>query len=208
MTIELNQSNLLRTKKIELTVDSEVLQVKKSSIFSSESYKIPLERISKDPVLFRKITWSWLAAAVFIALLTIIPINNLIQGELTIDQTKSAKAFIVMGIIVVALFIIQCSRQSFHGLIYRDAGSDATLFYIHPSRPNRQAVNNFIDKLSSLIEKKYFSDDVPFHQKVGTYKKHLQFLLDEQVLTDSEVSNAIQRLENKTKGSSVIGLVK
>lgn len=167
MALELVQKDTLRATRTEIIVDVENVHVKKSGIFSNENFKVPLERISKDPLFFRKISWAWLVAAAIATVLSTLGVSDLLQPNLNPDSRESAIVFASFFAIVAFVFAIQCLRKSFNGIVFRDAGTGSNIFFIHPTRPSKKIVDQFVEQLSELISNKYFSDDMPISEKIA-----------------------------------------
>lgn len=182
---------------VELRAESEALSYKRAGLFSSQNYSVPYERINKDPIATRKIAWSWLIAIAVLGVAIAPAVVGLLNGSVSEREHDGAFGFAVMGAILIVIMAVQCVRQSHNLLIFLDERTGGNLFVLKASAPSRKEVQEFCEHIATQIGRIRYPSEMGSDQRISIYKKHLDFLLSEGVITGKEFSEISSRLSNR-----------
>ncbi len=181
--------------KISFELAESKIKIKHSSLTSSNEHTISYFRINPNPIHLKNFAWGWILAGLFAIVATYPAVNDIIIGNMPENGASGLYVFIILiGVMAPALFFTMAYRKTHDSLFFLDAQSSLSLFSISLKRPNQEDVRYFLDELGKKISLAIYPEELSLTQKLEIYKKHLDFLLNEGVLTESEFLNIISRI--------------
>lgn len=177
------------------------LTVITSSLLKRNEVPIDLAVIDPKPISYKNISIRHLVATTILGLISVL----FLAGYFTANH-EQAPIFLVLSLIVFIIFLfplkdLYISSKSL--LIYTNRHNGANLFVISPNRPSKEAVTDFISKLKDRIESIRYPENISFDEKIEIYAKHLEFLLNEGVLTEKEYNDISKRALSKNNADII-----
>lgn len=202
----LTQKKLFNGKR-EFTInDGKSITSKYSSISSANEETIELFKLD---IKYERIVYRELKYLVITVPLLLIGLNFLYDAIHFPDPVPYAIAgmFLIPGAISIFYFFI-CQQDQII-IRYHQSQNAALIFW--RNRPNKEEFDIFIAELITETKKQTIDPNLNYRQKLEIYAKYLEFLANENVLTEQEAQKIYDRTENRLKkesSSSVVSLVK
>nr|WP_298146019.1 hypothetical protein [uncultured Pseudomonas sp.] len=190
--------------KLTFTVESNrELSIAHSTLLRSTREAIPLQIIDPSPIYHRSTPLGWVIA-------TIVPLAGLIAAVIDgwITQGLGEKFGIVflLGIFLACLInTMKLSRNTIH---YRNVNTSAIIFSMFRSKPSQLAVDDFCKNLKARIESFSSPAGISREEMAELYKRHLDYLLESNVIHAQEYEIILQRLSEKSANKRVFELVR
>lgn len=201
--IELVQRSFPFTRLTLTVLGNQELVLEHRALLRSTRLSFPLGQIAPAPIHHRAIPlgWTLISAIALLALAAAVTAGWYSQGP-----GELFGLLFVGGIFAACLF--NTFRLSSNLLHFKDAGTGAALFAIHRNKPSAEAVDAFVDMLLNRIESFRNPSGVGPEELAFLYKKHLDYLLDNEVLLPEEYDVILQRLEASISRRNVVELVR
>lgn len=193
-----------RTLRFEVEGNRDVHMYYKS-LFKTQSQSFPLDLISARPGLNKNIN----LAAGIAALLLLLMIGFCLLGY-TQNPERFSQPLVVLTILflppaLAALWFFNASFTPYVVFFRADDGDE--LFKIPQFPKDKVALDKFAKALSERIEAIRYPGNLTHAEQLELYQKHLDFLLNEQVLSQAEYDAALARLQQRQGGSNVFKLI-
>jgi hypothetical protein len=199
----IQRPSLLR--RLELKVEgNKELVVEESGLFKSARFVIPLDQISPTPSHVRNLSVQWIVITAIFGALTLWTLYEVFREN--------------PDIVGVVLFSIVCAitfacyrntvRLSQNVMIFLSATTGSTMFSIPRNKPSAEAVDRFVEQLRGRIESFRSPSGASREQLLPLYKRHLDYLLGEEVLLQAEYDAAMTRLVATSSPKNVLELVR
>ncbi len=190
--------------KLTFTVESNrELSIEHSSLLRSTREAIPLQIIDPSPIYHRSIPLGWVIA-------TIVPLAGLvaaiIDGWITQGLGEQFGILFLAGIFLACLLnTIKLSRHTIH---YRNINTATIIFSMFRDRPSQLSVDAFCKDLKAKIESFHTPSSFSQEEIAALYKRHLDYLVESNVLLAQEYDLILQRLNAKNTNQRVFELVR
>lgn len=182
------------------------LLVERRGILQTFDTPIALELIDPDPVTYKHIPGFPLVLSVlFVLIVVALGVHSAFEvGEkAAAGQRGLAVAFSVLAASAIA-FLYQGYANVF---ILKNINTGATVAAISISKPNSDEVLRFLAELSERIRAIRYPETMPLERRIEIYRRHLDFLLEEAVLSRDMYLKATAGLEERLKGADVIRII-
>ncbi|MEW8625314.1 MAG: hypothetical protein AB2551_06145 [Candidatus Thiodiazotropha sp.] len=194
-------------KKTTLSItDDRELSVVSTSLSNTTSFSLPIDQLTPRPSEHRR--FKLVAVSIFsISLLTTIVAGYILNVTEDADGLgqQALVAMLVFGTFTfVSLIKLQGAYVNL--LIFNDRRTMDAIFSISPTNPSKKEVEEFINILESRIKAIEYGSDFSKTEMAAIYMRHLDFLLNEEVLTKEEYKIVENRVKNKDK-NTVVSLV-
>jgi hypothetical protein len=201
--LELRQnSNLFKKRTISVT-DNRELSIAEKGLFRSLQFHCPLGDIAPNPNHFREVPIGWVGISVFLSLVTYASLTEV----MTKNDSSAWFAFLFMLAITLAC-IYNTWQLSKNLLIYRNVFTGVNMFVISRNTPSALEVDKFVHNLKKRIESFRSPEGANPRELAANYKQHLEYLLNEGVLLDSELQIIERRVDEKISRESIVKIVR
>jgi hypothetical protein len=202
-TLQLIQRSLPFTKLVVTVSGNSELVVDHSGLFRSTRINFPLERIAPSPIHVRNISVQWSVVTVIAFLLCV---GAVMGGWATQGAGELFGLLFMLGIFIACLLnTLQLSSNLYH---FKDAVVGGILFTVYRSKPSTMAVDNFVDELRKRIESFRTPVGVTPQETVALFKRHLDYLLENDVLLSTEYDAIAKRLDESVSKKKIVELVR
>ena len=168
------------------------------SLTRKSEYKFPLDQIDHRYEKHKEFSFKALAALVFF---TFLAIYFLWSGWVEHRQLSDvAGVQLFFGFIFVLCAIVAGDKvlKSNVNIVGFNDHSGRRIFNINGVKPSPQEVQGFCDALAKKISSIRYDGEISTSRMKEIYLKHLEFLLEHEVILESEFSDVLKRLnENK-----------
>ncbi|RZI81047.1 MAG: hypothetical protein EOP38_20670 [Rubrivivax sp.] len=178
------------------------LVIRQTSPFRTVEAEHDLIRISPKPLHVRDVPVRWILAALFFSGLAAVAAAD---GWIGRDMGSTFGFLLVLGCAVACSFNSWQLYQNL--LIFRDRLTNQALFAIMRSRPTREAVNLFVDRLSALADRPNLPLGASANERSAFHRQLLDQLLEAEVLLLEEHSTITQRLGSSAFKAKVVKIV-
>ena len=188
----LNQSRFFCGKrKFDLTYEKEVI-VQYSTLFRKEKYTVSIFELDHKPVIVRYKAYHWFGFATIFAYFWLTYLGSYIP----IFEDSSAHGrlfFIIPTIICIVLYKVK--SYDLISINYYQTRDPALLLW--ENNPSDAAYENFIELLTEEIKNTQISPEISDEDKLQIYSKHIDFLVSEAIISETEAREIMERLINK-----------
>jgi hypothetical protein len=149
--------------------------------------------------------WPWLVAAALM-----IPLAALFVNDALRLQTWTP-AWAATGIACAAVVCgYQYFRRSWDRVIFRRWQDDRSAFFMWYNKPDPEEFASFHDTLIDNIRRARLNPRMTPDQRMEIYTQHLQFLVDEGVVTTDQANELLEqkRIALRSEKPKVVSLVK
>lgn len=190
---------------LSITEDRELFVVS-ASLSNTTSFSLPLEQLAPRPSEFRR--FKLVAVLIFTISLLVTIISWYILNVTEDIDGLGKQALVVMLIFGTFTFVslIKLKGAYVNLLIFNDRRTMDAIFSISPTNPSKKEVEEFVNALESRIKAIEYGSGFSNTEKTAIYIRHLEFLLNEEVLTNEEYKIIENRVKNKDK-NRVVSLV-
>ncbi|MES9941857.1 MAG: hypothetical protein ABW104_05750 [Candidatus Thiodiazotropha sp. 6PLUC2] len=190
---------------MSITEDRELFVVS-ASLSNTTSFSLSLEQLAPRPSEFRR--FKLVAVLIFTISLLVTIISWYILNVTDDIDGLGKQALVVMLIFGTFTFVslIKLKGAYVNLLIFNDRRTMDTIFSISPTNPSKKEVEEFVNALESRIKAIEYGSGFSNTEKTAIYIRHLEFLLNEEVLTNEEYKIIENRVKNKDK-NRVVSLV-
>lgn len=204
-TISFQQSlSFKRHVKFEVEGNRD-LHMHYKSLFKSQSQTFPLDIISPRPGLNKSINLGAGIAALVLFLMIGFCFIGYIQNPIRFENPLIVVSSIFLPPALIGLWFFNASFTPFVVFFRADDGEE--LFKIRQQKKDVPAISAFAKGLSERIETIRYPTNLSLSEQMELYQKHLEFLLNEEVLTDEEYQVFLHRIQDRRSGSNVFKLV-
>jgi hypothetical protein len=179
------------------------IAVEQVSLFRSVRASFSMDRVSPTPIHVRSIPIPWVITT---AILMLLLSAAIIAGW---TQQNTGEQF---GIIFLAGIVLACTyntiKLSQNALHFKDSITGDVLFTISREKPSEKIVDDFIASLEAKINSYRTPISATSAEAIAIYKKHLDFLLENSVISHEEYENIVGRLSERREKAKVFELVK
>lgn len=199
--MKLEQKTGLLGQKLKLSIkDNDTLVLTHKRFMNSSDVKYLLDDIDPKYDIYKEFS---IAAAITSLIALLFALFLAWQGT-TVSAPEDGPyyffSFLLVGAAAVAGMKAFNSRVN---VIAFNAIDGRHLFSIFANRPDEATVQNFSDNLAKVIQKIRYSDDVSIERRSEMLLKHVEFLLEENVLNSSEATSAMKRITANNKAPVV-----
>lgn len=200
---QLVQKSLPFTKLVFTIQGNRELVVEHSTLFRSTRQAFPLHLIDPSPIHHRSIPVGWVV-------FTLIPLLGLLgaimDGWITKGPGEQFGILLLSGMFLACLYnTVKLSSNTLH---YRNANTAAVLLSLFRGKPSSASVDAFVETLSRRIESFRTPVGANSEETVALYRRHLDYLLENEVLLRNEYDAIVQRLQEKATKKRVFELVR
>lgn len=193
-----------RTLRFEVEGNRDV-HMHYKSLFKSQSQTFPLDLINPRPGLNKSINLAAGIAALFLLLIIGFCLLGYAQNPERFSQPLLVLTILFLPPALVALWFFNASFTPSVVFFRVDDGDE--MFKIPQFPHNKVELEQFAKDLSERIESIRYPGNLSHAEQVELYQKHLDFLLNEQVLSQSEYDAALHRLETRRASGNVFKLI-
>lgn len=193
-----------RTLRFEVEGNRDV-HMHYKSLFKSQSQSFPLDLISSRPGINKSINLGAGIAALVLLLIIGFCLIGYGQNPERFGQPLMVLTLLFLPPALVALWFFNASFTP--ALVFFRADDGDELFKIPQYPKDRAVLEKFAKALSDRIESIRYPGTLSHAEQVELYQKHLDFLLNENVLIQSEYDAALARLEKRRSSSNVFKLI-
>jgi hypothetical protein len=184
-------------------VGTRELVVEHSTLLRSTRQAFPLYLIDPSPIFHRNLPIGWVVITGIFLVLTFTFIFGTWGKE---DPVAIFFVLIMLSLFLACLYnTIKLSRSTIH---FRNANKSAIMLNLFRNKPTELIVDEFIETLHKRIESFRTPIGSTNEETVALFVKHLEYLLENDVLHQSEYDAAIQRLDVKSSGKKVFEIVR
>lgn len=203
--IEICQKSILGAREVKVNKNIDLVYIERSFLKKHE-VPIDLEILDSKPYSYKHISVKALILVAILAILTFWSFYGALTAEL--EANVPILYFVAgLGAVLTLLGLINAKNKSSNLLIFTNRNNGANVFAISASKPSKEAVSKFSDELSQRISSIKYPENIPLEQRVNIYSKHLEYLMNEGVLSEEVVADALKKLDEKPKGASVLKMV-
>ncbi len=199
--ISLNQRTGFKKVKFELIGNKEII-VNESTLFSHRSVPISLSILEPRPFKYKNIAVS---GYVIGGLLLALSILILVLAIFTKDS-RNLELFIPYLLISLGLavfFLRKAYKASRNLIIFTNINNGANVLLIDIKTNNESEINKFCEEITKRASSIRYPDGTPYDQKIEIYTKHLEYLTNEEVISEEECEQFIKRLNDKNTAKVV-----
>ena len=179
------------------------LVVEHSTLLRSTRQAFPLHLVDPSPILHRNIPIGWV---VFTAIPFLWLVAAGTDGWVTKGPGELFGVLFLAGIFLACLYnTIRLSSNTLH---VRNANTAAVLVSMYRAKPTSSSVDTFVDALRRRIETFRTPTGASAEEVVELYRRHLDYLLENAVLLQTEYEVIIQRLREKVRKKNVVEIVR
>ncbi|MBS1161437.1 MAG: hypothetical protein H6R15_3856 [Proteobacteria bacterium] len=190
--------------KLRFTIEgNRELVVEHSTPFRSTRQALPLHLIDPSPIHHRSIPFGWVVITLVSLLLTVSALYAGWRGE---GPGELFGVLLLTGIFLACLY--NTIRLSSNALHFRNVNTAAVMLTLFRSKPSSAEVDAFVEKLRNQIQSFRTPASASTEEVVALYVKHLDYLLQNDVLHRSEYDAAMQRLNERASNRKVFELVR
>ena len=193
--------------KLRFTIDgARELVVEHNTLFRSTRQTFPLHLIDPSPIHHRSVPFGWVVITAIAFLLAGVSVYAGYAGWRTQGPGELFGVLFLAGIALACLYnTVKLSSNTLH---YRNENTAAVMFAMFRGRPSRSAVDDFIEALRKRIESFRTPAGLRPDEVVALYQKHLDYLLQNEVLLAGEYEAASCRLQERLNKKRVFELVR
>jgi hypothetical protein len=194
-------------KKVSMAVNDErELMVTSSSLSNKTSVTIPIDILTPRPIEYRHL--KVVAISIFIISTVLSLVSAYILSFSNISDDVGVKALVALLVFGTFSFVSLVKLQGAYKnlLIYNDKRTNESIVFLSPNKPSKKAVDKFVDSLEEKIKSIVYGQNLNDTEMLVIYKKHLEFLLSEEVITEKEFDELLNRAKNKSD-KKVVSLV-
>jgi hypothetical protein len=190
--------------KLRFTIEgNRELVVEHSTLFRSTRQALPLHLIDPSPIHHRSIPFGWVVITIVSLLLTV---SAMYAGWKNQGPGELFGMLLLTGIFLACLY--NTMRLSSNALHFRNANTAAVMLTIFRNSPSGSVVDAFVETLRERIETFRTPAGASNEEIIALYVKHLDYLLQNDVLHRSEYDAAMQRLHERASNRKVFELVR
>ena len=202
-SLEITQRKLPFTKLTISVNNRRELAIEHKAMFRSSSISYPLQQVAPSLIHFRSIPIPWVVTT---AIFSLFLLGSVIDGWPTKGAGEVFGFLLMLGITAACLYnTIQLSQNVLH---FKDASNGSVLFTIYRSKPSDAAVDSFLKELRTRIESFHTPHGANQEEAVSLYRRHLEYLLENGVLTKDEHGAVMKRLDERATKRKVVELVR
>ena len=195
MALELCQRTGV-VSQISIALRENALEIEQRRGLKTVRKELPLTSVSPKIVHTRALSSQWMGACVGAAVLAL-------AGVLAAYFYPSASAVILLAAAVCALGALVCGSRAYRAYqgryAWREAATGAEVISINATPDGRR----FAASLRDAIESVQRNASLGSLRRTEQHKKHVEFLLGEGVLTPTEFSSIMSRLDRKASLDSL-----
>ncbi|RMG59751.1 MAG: hypothetical protein D6717_01105 [Gammaproteobacteria bacterium] len=111
--------------------------------------------------------------------------------------------------LISLIFVFVYTYKSYDKIIFKRWQDDVPVFFIYNNNPDRDSFHDFYSQLTEKIRKTRVNPKLSAPQKLEVYSKHLQFLVDEDVISPQEAKDIYERkrMRMDMEKSGITGIV-
>ncbi|MCE2595085.1 hypothetical protein K6Y31_09670 [Motilimonas cestriensis] len=206
LELKLEQKSFpFKTTVLEVFSDRD-MTVTTKSLFNTSSFTMPIDQLSARPTRHRKIKIVGILTFVVSFIVSIVATYYLSMGDISQGSGERALfALIIFG--TISLFSFSSVMSSYTNLlIFTDGRTREGIFAIKPSTPSETEVTGFVNALEARLKSISYGTGYSRSEMQVIYSKHLEFLLNEQVITQDEYQGIFSRMQ-KTE-QNIVSLVR
>ena len=187
--------------------DDRELTVVFKSLSNTNTFTIPIDQLLARPSEHRRI--NYVVLVLFSMSATISALSAYVLATTADYEGVGNKALISLLIAGVICLLTSAKLKDVYSnlLIYRDARTRDVLFAIKPKSPSQEIVDDFVDSLERRIKSISYGGNLTKNEKYQIYIKHLEFLLEQKVITDEEFKIISQRIGGSSD-NNIVSLVR
>lgn len=190
--------------KLKLTIrGNRELVLEHRALLRSTRLTFPLGQLVPAPVHHRSVPGRWI-------LFTIVAFA-IFMGAVLIGWASQGPGELFGILLLGGIFaacLVNTVKLSSNLLHYKDAGTGAILFAMYRTKPTTKQVDNFVNALQDRIESFRSPSGASPEELAVLYRKHLDYLVEAEVLLPEEYDQIVRRLEAGVLKKKVVELVR
>ncbi|MES9853627.1 MAG: hypothetical protein ABW170_17560 [Candidatus Thiodiazotropha sp. L084R] len=205
--LKLEQKFFPFKKTILSITDDRELSVVSTSLSNTTSFSLPIDQLTPRPSEHRR--FKLVAVLIFTISLLVTIISGYILNVTQDPDGLGQQAVVAMLIFGTFTFVSLIKLQGAYVnlLIFNDRRTMDAIFSISPKNPSKKEVEEFVNTLESRIKAIEYGSGFSNTEMTAIYMRHLDFLLNEEVLAQEEYRIIENRVKSKER-NAVVSLVK
>jgi hypothetical protein len=205
------QDLILKQKTQEGRIEIRVVENKEvifsqRSLLRNQQYSINLDVFHPKPIAFRSVPSRPLAWAVIFGGLGLLFLASALFSSVSQDIFLLYTFAVIFGLVAAScLFSLYKNYRDVY--IFKSRHNGENTLIIARGKPSEGEVNAFVDELERRIDSIKYDGNLSLEAKAEVYKKHLEFLFQEGVISQEVFSQCLASVEEKAKKAPVIKLV-
>ena len=175
------------------------------SPFKTQSLTFPLDIISPRPGVNKSINLAAGIAALSLFLMIGFCLVGYVQNPVRFGNPLLVVTCVFLPPALLALWFFNDSFTP--DLVFFRADDGEELFKIRQQKQDATKPKAFADALAERIDSIRYPGNLSRADQLELYQKHLAFLFDEQVLSETEYQTILTRLEKQQQSGSIFKLV-
>jgi hypothetical protein len=203
--LEIEQKLGLFEKNIFHLFSNNEIEICHKGLFKSQSARIPLDLINPNPVRFKKFNIKAFLIFILCLLVAVASQFGYYQGSISASEFP-----IVLGVafgFFALLALNSCIKGSVAATVFLHKTTGSNLFALFPSKTEKSEFESFVKALVKRINSIRYPNDLSPTQKAEVYTRHIEYLLNEGVITNQEFTSILSRLEQSKKSADIFKLV-
>ena len=201
--LQLHQRSLPFTTLRFAVEGNRELVVEHKTLFRSTRQAFPLHLVDPSPIHHRNVPFGWILATLFFLILSVAAL----YAGWNSSEPGAAISSAFLGILFLAC-LYNTFKLSTNTLHYKNVNTAAVMFSLFRGKPSRAEVDLFVAGLRARIESFRNPVGAAPEEVVALYQKHLDYLLQNEVLSQAEYNSASERLQERLKKKRVFELVR
>lgn len=193
-------------RRVSMEVDgNRDLHTHYQSLFKTMDQSYPLDLISSRPGISKNINLGAGIAALVLLLIIGVCLIGFVQNPERFVNPLIVLSSLFLPPALVALYFFNASFTPYVVFFRSDDGEE--LFKIRQQPKDKEKISVFARQLSERIEAIRYPTNMTLNEQMELYQRHLEFLLDEEVITQEEHDKIQGRIQKRKAGASVFKLV-
>jgi len=184
--------------KQDISIKSDVVEVHRYSLLRSQKVQFGYRDLNPKFVEYKKVhAFSLVSFVVCI----------LAAGAIIPKALESAGLwYFVAMFLSFCVYSLYIYDKKSYDLIKFESVRGGSGVILDNTKPNRPETGNIAALIVKEIEKIRLENGLPLSERIERYKAHLDFLVDQDVITQDEYETIVTRLDNKGSTEKVVNL--
>ena len=194
----LEQKSLINDTSQYILESNREIKIISKGYFSSNEYSYPIGLLNPTPMVYKEKPIKWIITFFFLAAITTV---------LIAQNIGAPSLFSIMGLCTFICFI-KIVENSHNLLIFTNLDTGYQIFSMSASKPDKQKVDSFVDELIIRIKSIRYPENISLEEMSEYHIQHLNFLINENVLSENEYNSARKRINQKLFNKNGLHIVK
>lgn len=193
--------------EIELRIiENKRLVYSQKSLLRKQQYSINLDVLDPNPIAYRNVPSRPIGFGGVSGAMALLSLVGALTAKPSPELVGVYGSAIFFGVISAFCFFY-AYRDYRDVYIFKNRNNGENILIVARESPSASDVDNFIRQLDKRVNSIRYDENTPYEVKADVYKKHLEFLRQENVLSEEMYSHCVTRVDEKLKKAAVIKLV-